>query len=253
MTRKHSNFTNQRNNNPRGNRSRRNRGRGVVSGNTNNDLHQNNQNYNNNECRSQRTSLISQDLTTAVDAEELERRKKRAERFEKFLEPQQLTSTGIDANLAYNKSSSDKSSRNVDIISNKNPKHDVKEHIITDDYKEPTQIDNVSNFFELLLLELRLVDLLSSMSSSPTISKPLSNTNPNSSPNIVKRQPRLKAHDWFIEKSSPMRLSEFGYWDKLFLMMDMEYNKENYEIENYVNEDEWVKLVNNGLKKLSID
>ncbi|CAG8783154.1 17364_t:CDS:2, partial [Cetraspora pellucida] len=163
------NFTNGRNNNPRG----------IEA-----EEIENNQNYNNNECRSQRTSLISQDLTTAVDAEELERRKKR-----------------IDANLSYNKSSSDKSSRNVDIISNKNPKHDVKEHIITDDYKEPTQIDNVSNFFELLLLELRLVDLLSSMSSSP---------------NIVKRQPRLKAHDWFIEKSSPMRLSEFGYCDKLF-------------------------------------
>ncbi|CAG8700805.1 43203_t:CDS:2 [Gigaspora margarita] len=240
MTRKYSNSTNQRNNNPRGNRGGKNRGR-AASRSTNNDSHRNN-----------RTSLISQDSTIAVDADELERRKRRAERFGKFLDPQQLASTGADANLNSNKSNNNRSSHKGSMISNKDniTKDDAKEYIIADGYKEITQIDIVSNFFELLSLELRLINLLSSVSSSPIISKSISNTG-------TKRQQRLKAHDWFIEKSPPISLSELGYWDKLFLIMDMEYDNESCEIENYnSNEDtvnEQVDLVNMGVKQLSIE
>ncbi|CAG8533044.1 7203_t:CDS:2 [Dentiscutata heterogama] len=253
MTRKYSNSNsnNQRNNNPRGNRGEKNRGR-TVSKSTNNDLRRNNQNHNNNENLSQRTNLISQDSMIAVDADELERRRRRAERFEKFLDPQQLASTGADASLISNKINTNRNSRKGGMILSKdnNTKDDVKESIIADDYKELTQIDIVSNFFELLLLELRLIDLLSSVSSSPIISKSISNTS-------TKRQQRLKAHDWFIEKSPPIRLSELGYWDKLFLVIDMEYDNETCEIDNYNSiEDsvnEWVDLMNKGVKQLSIE
>ncbi|CAG8478593.1 2806_t:CDS:2 [Scutellospora calospora] len=239
MTRKYSNNTNQRNGISRG-RGGRNRGR-AISRSTNNDLH------NNNETFSQRTSLIS------VDAEELERRKKRAERFEKFLDPKQSTSKETDANL--NRNNTNRSSQSGKIISKKDII--VKEYIQKDNIKESAQIDTVSNFLELLLLELRLIDLLSSTQSSPSVSKSLSNTNSILSSNTVilpKKQQRLRAHDWFIEKSSPKRLSELGYWDKLFSIMDMEFYKEiecfNVD-ENAINE--WVKLVDNGMKKLSIE
>ncbi|CAG8655691.1 11498_t:CDS:2, partial [Acaulospora colombiana] len=165
-------------------------------------------------------SILSQDNVINVDSEELEKRKRRAARFGSSLDSYQsekpknnnLTSTGKNDDLIYSGK----------VISNKSDGKNKKTHGKDKDTIIYT-MEDVMNFLEVLLLEWRLATILKSSLCDNAITSP---SNHSSVSRYFGKQHRLKAQDWFIEKSRPVSLKELGYWNKLFLLMDMEYDNE---------------------------